>query len=445
MPEITNKEGWTRVDRFPDKQLPQEEGISDIVTRNVTRAGTGALSSVLGAPKDIYSFIQSVTPESVKGYLKEGIQANPITSVPFSLFSSAAELAPGSEDIKKGIQQGGEAIGAPQGFFEPKSENEALFDTITSDIATLMTPVGPLGGVAPLKALKISGASNLASFLTKKVGGGPLAQEGVKIGTALLTSMGQGASLKKQAQDTYTAIKESPISKKTMRIGPIRKITKDIEKDFLKMGRTTDVPEKELIKNIIGDFNTKIKNGRIKISDVAQFKKDLSKDIQNLSRDKTAQQKVIDLQSNINKLLKDQGYNKLADQFIKADELWTGASRAQQINDFAKSVITDKFPNVVAIFAALGKPGTFIPKLGQLGAAGGASFVAGHVINNIKNILTLPTLRKDYASLLGAAAKENAPLVLKKAEKFEKELIKLTNNQPKQSREITDKTGWKRV
>lgn len=448
MPEILNKDEWKRVDRFP---APEPEGYGEAAVRHGARSASRIAETIGGLPKNALNFAESIygmIPENLRqeGVIQKTIPGGTIAGpVIGAAYDIGKQFLPSSEQIKETIAQA-----APTGYLEPQSQLESLSDELVSDFSALMFPTGPIGGAKALgkQALKAAGIvipSTAAGLLAKKAGFGEKGQAGVKFGTALLTSMGMGASLKKQAQNTYEEIKASPLSKKTMRVGPISKITKDIEKDFLKKGRVTDVPEKELVKNIIGDFNGKVKRGRVQIADLAQFKQELSKDIERLARDKAAQQKVINLQSNINKLLKDQGYNKLADQFTKADELWTGASRGQKINDFVKNVVTDRFPNIVAFFGAMSKPGTFFPKVGQLAMGTGAGYVASHVANNIRNLITLPTLRNDYISLLGAAAKENAPLVLRRAEKLEKQLSKVNNQQSRQSREITDTSGWKKA
>ena len=199
--------------KVPDTAAqPEEESPWGTLARGIVRSGARAVETVLGLPGDITEGITSVVHAGRKaitgkeqGPIKIDLSSGLLKSINegikrFTGYESPLPETfslPNSQDIKEYITQPlGKAV-LPEGYLEPKSDWETVSDAIISDAIPLLIPVK--GKVPFARALKVSGLSNLASWLTKEFGGSEQTQAATKLGTTLLTSLGNPFALKKYA------------------------------------------------------------------------------------------------------------------------------------------------------------------------------------------------------------------------------------------------------
>jgi hypothetical protein len=213
--------GW-RFENQASPQQPEEESYSQATLRHGARSGARAVESVVGLPHSSAELGESVVgllPESLKGgkgKIPEGkLSREELENIyepersATDIFTNIKSVLPSSESVREKLSQT-----APKGYLEPKNEAEKFADDIISDFTPLLIPTGGVGkgivGAAKHvgRALGIAGTSNAASYLAKNLGAGEKGQAVVKLGTALLTSLGMSPSLRKKATALYQSAKQ---------------------------------------------------------------------------------------------------------------------------------------------------------------------------------------------------------------------------------------------
>lgn len=404
-------------------QQPQEETLPQWAGRNVARAGSRVAETIGSIPETSYGLLKSASemvPESVKSGLSN---AFPLASLGAQAFSKIGEQLPSQEGIRKGISNI-----APEGYLEPKTENEQLTDEIVSDIASLVVPLGPLGGVKPLKALGIAGISNAASYLTKSIGGSEKSQKGVKLGTMLLTSLGMGSSLKDKAKQLYETARESIAPGEKISAVPIQKALNKITKDYTSKGLSKSAGKVD-VDRVVGEIDSFIHNDSIGLEDLWAIKKDMNEVVQKIGYGTKGGRELKSLENEINTALKSSSNKQFSSALSAADQLYGGVSRANEINEYVKGLVNNKVFGGTALLAILHNPAAAIPTIGKL-AAGGSLMLGGkHGKEILSNMLKSPAIRNEYAAMMNAAAKQSAPSVIKHAKKLNKNLEKIESKQ----------------
>ncbi len=404
-------------------QQPQEETFPQSVARNVSRAVSRASETIGGIPETSYGILKSVSemvPESIKSGLSG---AFPLASLASQAFSKVGEELPSEESIRKGISNI-----APEGYLEPKNEQEQLADEIVSDVASLMIPLGPLGGVKPLKALGIAGISNAASYLTKSIGGSEKAQKGVKLGTMLLTSLGMGSSLKDKANQLYETARESIAPGEKISAVPIQKSLNKITKDYTSKGLSKSAGKVD-VERVVDEIDSFIHNDSIGLDDLWAIKKDMNEVIQKIGFDTKGGRELKSIEKDIQTALKASTNKQFSSALSAADQLYGGASRANEINEYVKGLVNNKVFGGTALFAILHNPTVAIPTAGKIATAGSVLLGGKHGIEILSNILKSPAIRNEYASMMNAAAKQSAPSVIKHAKKLNNSIEKMESKQ----------------
>lgn len=218
--------GLTAVDGMNQQPVAKEESLPASVLRNTTRLAARSGEAALGLPGDIESGLRTVKEAVLPSkydpaqYLVDGIKSgakrflgidldkiNPanylVDQLKKILPSIDGQILPTSETVRKGITK----KVLPKSFSVPQGGWETLADDFVSDATSLLVPVK--GKIPFARALKTAGAGNLASTLVKKIGGGEGSQAGAKIGTILLTSMGNPFSFKNHVKTLYPSQAEN--------------------------------------------------------------------------------------------------------------------------------------------------------------------------------------------------------------------------------------------
>jgi len=199
--------------------IPQGESTAGAILRNVTRGAARAGESLIGLPGDIEAGVRfigkGISKYDPAQYIIDGIndgakkflgidleKTNPANYLVDQLKKyipspGEGQILPTSDDVRKGVT---ERL-LPKSYAEPQGGWESLADDFISDAVPLMIPIK--GKIPFARALKAAGAGNLASTFVKKIGGGPKAQAASKVGTVLLTSMGNPFSFKNYVKKLY--------------------------------------------------------------------------------------------------------------------------------------------------------------------------------------------------------------------------------------------------
>jgi hypothetical protein len=416
-----NESEWKEVDSFrpiTTEMAEEYESIPSYIARNLSRSGARALESVVGIPRSAHDLLQMignfVTPESVQSNLSQQLQE----------IEPNAQFNPGIGSLFPSSEEAREAISyvAPSGYLEPQGNYEQLSDEIISDFLPLLIPMGPLGAVKPAKALKIAGASNLASFLTKKLGGSEKTQAGVKLGTALFSSLGMGPSLRNKAEQLYKVAQESIAPGEYINAKPLTDLTNKITREYISKGLSKAAGKAD-VDRIVEEINSFVHDGKMGLNDLWEIKKDMKDVGERIGFNTRGGKEITKLSQEMDKLLKNSPNKTFSQALAAADELYGGVKRGESITDFMKDTLKNKFIAGGALYGLLSHPGSLL----KVGAAGLGGKKAYEIINNI---IRYPHIRNEYGAMLNAAAKENAPLVLKHAKKLEKKIEKINPIEP---------------
>lgn len=413
---------WEVVKSFSPKTYtpePQDsEGIPDWIARQLSRSGARALESVGSIPRASYDLLQSAAeyiPQSVKGALSQGLSVvNPAAQfIPHAL-ETVGKFLPSQEVIKETIAQQ-----APIGYLEPQNSYEQIADDIVSDMVPLLVPIPGIGTTKPLKALGIAGSSNIASYLTKQLGGSEKTQTGVKLGTALLSSLGMGPSIKKKADEFYQIAREAIAPNERIPAQKISDLTTKITREYTTKGLSKAAGKADLDR-VVDEIHGFMHDGNIGLADLWEIKKDIRDVGEKIGFHTKAGAQLTQLNNEIDKVLKSSPNKTFSYALKSADELYAGAKRAEHINNFIREKVGNKILTGGALYGLIFHP-TNLLKAAGLGVAA-TSAMRGY--DAFKNILYHPAIRNEYGALLAAAAKENAPLTIKHARKLDKKMEK---------------------
>lgn len=410
----------------PRAQSPQGEAISNAIggaARQVIRPTLAAASSVGSIPRNIVDLATSVIPqidvadipEDVRKLLPEDsirqieeYQKNPQPLR--SLLQSVSEYLPSQDQIKKAF---GHYL--PEGYINPQNSSEEFIDDVVSDAASLM--VG--GGAGAAKSLITAGLGNIAKIIPKSLGFSKGVQEGSKIGVMMLTSLGMGPKLKDAASNLYGEA-EALTAGKRLPTDKIIETASNIEKKYLSSGLNTE--DKRELANVIGQIKERVPSQNVKdfdLRDIWQIKKDMVEPIDNVKRGSEAQKYLFELRSAIDQSLKNSPNKEFSTLLTKADKLYEGVKNGSSANKFIK----DSFKKHGIVLGAAGAyplvTSLISNPLGTLGAVG-LPWLGANGILMANNILKNSEVRNQYVKFITAAAKNNAPALIKAAKNIEK-------------------------
>lgn len=398
---------------------PLEESYPESGVRHIARTGSRVLETLGGLPKSAINIGESIygmLPNVLSKSTQEQIYSPEVKES----YEKIKSFIPGSEDIRSSIGKI-----APEGYLEPKTSKEELSDEIFSDLASLMIPLGPIAGVKPLKALAIAGSSNLASYFAKEHGLGESAQKGIKLGTTLLTSLGMGGSLRKKADEFYKVAEKSIKPYQKVKAASIQKMLNKITKDYSSTG-LAKTAGKEQVERVVDEISTFIHDDKIGLNDLWQIKKDMREAINLVDPRSRAGSELSKLGKGLDSVLKNNSNKKFSKAVKAADELYSGVKRSEKINDFVKNTLSNKFTKTGGVVSVLTNPIATLTSIVKAAPyaipAGAAGLGAAHGAKAIYNIFKSPAIRNEYGAMIKAAAKEQAPLVIKHAEKLNKSL-----------------------
>lgn len=410
--------------KFEEKEVSQPESYLG----KAARVGLGALASgvsgLAGVPRNILdtanSLINLTRPE-MTDEVREKLKSNPELERFATGNVIPSGIVPSSKQVKETI---GNAL--PDGYLNPQGETEESIQEFASDVGSLLFP---LGGTTKFgKAAKLAGVPNLAKFLTKKLGGSEELQEGVKIGTTLLSAFGMQDSLKDRAKKMYDKIEEIVPDTASISTKPIREVMDKVTK-FSGRGNI-NVASKKAVNEVLTALDEISSGDRIGIKDLIAFKQDMNESLTNAFKNHPRAGKYLsEITHGINNALKNNPEipKNVGKLLSDADNIWIGVNAGNKASEFIKkySEKLSKYSALTGIFS----PITAIKGIGA-GAAGAlTSPASASLIGFTKNLANNSTVRNEYAKMIGGALKDSGPIFLKHAHKLNDALEK---SQPKE-------------
>lgn len=412
--------------KFEEKEVSKPESYLG----KAARVGLGALASgvsgLAGVPRSFIDAANSLgnvfkpeIPEEFREKFKDNPELEKMLTSENKFYPTG--LTPSSKQVKETI---GKAL--PEGYLNPQGEAEESIHELASDIGSLMFP---LTGATKLgKAAKIAGVPNLAKYLTKKLGGSEELQEGVKLGTTLLSAFGMQDSLKTRAKKMYDKIEEIVPDSASISTKPIREVMDKVTK-FSGRGNI-NVASKKAVNEVLTALDEISSGNRIGIKDLIAFKQDMNESLTNAFKNHPRAGKYLsEITQGINNALKNNPEipKNVGKLLTDADNIWIGVNAGNKASEFIKRY-SDKLSKYSAL-TGLFSPITAIKGIGA-GAVGAlTSPSSAGLIGFTKNLANNPTVRNEYAKMIGGALKDSGPIFLKHAHKLNDALEK---SQPKE-------------
>lgn len=387
--------------------------------RQLARSAARAGEAALGAPGDIAS--------GLLGIGEWGAQKLGATKP--TLFGELRKLVPTSETVRK---YGTETIARflPEGYLQPQDEYEQAADELIGDFVSFVTPLsGPLKIGAKSAAL-ISGAGTAAKQLAKSLDFGEGAQQGVKLGAMLATSLAGQPRLNAYKESLYEAAHEALPEGAYVSAEKLLPSIRKAEK-FATAGHVS-AAEKEALE-YLRSVEDKIRYGSktVPLDSVWRLKKDLNEMAFKSSRvaeTKAAQQLLRPVREGLNETIKDarKAYPKFVDNLTAADEIHKAVNSSGIVGQFLRDNIkldALKSPLTSTVLGMSYMAGVPVVK-GSLAAGLGKSiYLAGEAA--VKS----PQVRKYYADTIKAAMRQNATATLKSARLLDNALAKEEGNE----------------
>ena len=410
-------------------ETPKQEGSVGFAARTTARSGSRVAETLLGLPGDIREFagflgesigsgLRSLT--GLKPKTEEELAANKELLRKFSYLDPLAYL-PTSEQLKEISES------VTGGYTAPQSRAEEVSDNIVSDFAALAMPVK--GKIPFARSIGTSLFANLGSEGVRQLGGGEKGAAATKLGLMTVAGLVGRNTAKKHVDNLYktadSLIPEGAVVS-TKGIEPVRS---QLQKELMKGSMTND---KLAATQLLKDLNSKIKNGKIPVDELVQFRRDANNILRTENLTPAAKYNVRKFADIIHKGTAD--YGAMNPEFAKAyrdanigfkglaesNKIANAISRRVNINKLSPQTISLIGHGAIGVAAGSG--------FGAIPAIGGAATAALGVrtLNRLRN----PVLRKHYESLLKAAAKDNAAGIVRSTNLLDKAIKKDVEENP---------------
>ena len=331
-----------------------------------------------------------------------------------------------------------------EGYRKPRNETESAVQEIGSDILTLMAPLGPLGKATRAReALKIAGWSNAGKQLGKVFGATEDQQDKIKMGVALMTSLGMTSQIKKKAQELYNYAENLPMEGDKINKAGINKAGEKVRKQFI------NGPLNPQGKAQLEDALNRIGNApTMDLNEAWITKQQLSDVIQDIDPKSVAGVHAADIQREFDKALKNSTNKEFSKAYSEANNLYRGVKNATKWTEYVWDTIKgNKALSTVGGLIGGGFAGATgaLPLAAKAAAGTGLALAGSRVLFGLQNIATNPSMAKEYIGMMRSAAKLNKKGVIKHATRLEKQLAKAPQPKQEPKREQSKPSGRIRI
>ncbi len=433
------------LDEQPSQQPyeAQYEGVPEWIGRQISRTGSRAAETAIGTPRAGYDLIQGVSnlmPESVRNAVSTGLKGiDPTGGMVGSLMGALGPNLPSSENIQSTIAQT-----AQPGYLEPQSPGEEVADAITKTTTNLLLgkigmPIKPgsikegfnlIGRMlsAGGKATASASAGQASKFLAKSLGAGEFGQEATNFAVTLLTSAGLDTNIKQAANEVYAVRDKAVRQGDLMHDKSLAEKIEDTIRKYLNVG-PENLEGKAEIRDAINSINKEAFGmSHYRLENLPTIKSQIGESAYKVTTP-SAQRILKDLYKQLTNALKDPaktGNKVFSEAQAAGDELWTHVKTSESINDWAKSVVQSKpllgAGAVGTLYAAAKNPQGTALAAGLVGGGLSGAYGAAKAGNFIWSVMANPSVRKEYMRMMQAASKQNVPLFVRSAEKFNKSM-----------------------
>lgn len=429
LPEQQMQTSGDIFDSVEFEDAPQQQQKPGILGQVGSALGVGALSVIPGATRQVARAASRVgetalgLPGDIKG----------IADMAVDYIGSKVGLPTGDEIARRQKERTGRGpmLDLPTssrlnefmnssfgGYLAPQNGGEQFVDDVVSDATALMLGRKvPASGGAISKAVKMakplftSIGANIAKEATGALGGGVKSQTAAKIGTMFLTDLIGRPSVKSLSKELYRDAAAKLPEGATVEAGALERNLTGLEKRLAKGGST---PSKTPVQTKISEIRSKIKDGKISVDELQEFKRDvneISSSLYDLPKDVKAKLRsnVNELRSGIKSTIKDYGKENPAflETWNEAEEVHSAIQQSSKARSAISKAIKD---NKKFSLATLGALGVTAPKTIALGIPGAVGLMGSEFVSKI---MKSPTIRKHYKSVINSALKEESASLAK--------------------------------
>ena len=406
---------------YSQTKKPKESALENI-NRQVVRTGLRGAETVLGAPRALGEFAESIVPEKLitKGAEKIGLGEPVKKGFEFAKKYAPYKLLPKSSQIREFNDF---LFGKAS---KPKNEWEEKADELTSDFAALALPM-PGGKLKLLKSGLTALGGNVASEIVGHLGGKEKEKTYAKLGTFLVGSMINPKSAEKLRTDLYKQAEERLPQGSTISSTSLENSINRLE-DSLRKGGIAGSDKEALQK--IADVRSEMQGAQIPIDSLQKLKIKINEAKAGVYKQlegnkpgiKSAKRNLDMVGKTVDDALKLYGKtNPEWEAFYRpANEVHGAIEQSKRARNFLERQI--KKHGYHLILPALGITHFGGPAALAAPAAATVGLVTGGEV--LSRIIKSPTLRKHYTKLIESALKENVVATEQNLKKLEKELGK---------------------
>jgi hypothetical protein len=361
-----------------------------------------------------------------------GATGSGLSIVPNLLNAVSGGATPSYEDLQKKVpilpptisQVTNFAQEKSGGYLSPKNESEKFSDDVISDLATFLAPIG---GQVPFRNSIIKAVGgNAAAWLTKSLGGSPLAQGVIKLGFNVAASLPGGRKSLEDLSKTSLEGAKKLTPGETVPKAAVHNVAAKIADQYSK-DRVAAPFVKERADNLANLTKTTGGSSGVDLNELWESAKNLNGFI---SDSKTPPQAIAPLKlmvGAINKTIKDHAPKKFVDLWSRGNEIHAGLKSASDTSKFLKENLdkpTLDLPVVSWLVKNWAAPiGKGAIKLGKNLIFGRAAEKALDASSWFDLIKRSPHARQYYLDLVKASLGKDVLTAKKSAEKLNKVVI----------------------
>ena len=302
---------------------------------------------------------------------------------------------------------GGEAL-------QPKTPGEEKWDEFISDVTGLLLPIPGATKLSKLKAAGIAGAGQFSKWLASEAGGSEKTQAGVKLGTMLAGTLLGPTGLKDYRRKLYDSAEEAIPKNALISIDKLQPSLNKVT-NVLKQGAMT--PNKKGINGITRALQNKIKDGKLPVSEVWEFKRNLNEIFSDPSKLQGVEKLAPLLTRGLNDVLTE--YGKENRFFLKAlreaDDITRGMNKASIVNKALQKHVSDKNIGYITGGVLLGH----VP-VAKGAKAIGAGLGVKNAVKGLEALKNSSAIRGYYSKLVGAALSRNTSQITRNLRSLDK-------------------------
>jgi hypothetical protein len=396
---------------FNNAKPPKEpESLLGNIGRQAGRTGARVAETVLGAPRALGEFGESLIPEERVKKLagKVGLREPVEKGFEFAKKYAPYKLFPESSDVREFNKfLFGKKI-------EPRNESEQKADNLVSDFAALALPF-PGSKLKLLKPGLLAAGGNIASEIVGRMGGDEKEKTYAKLGTFLLGSLINPKSAEKLRNDLYSQARAKIPEGATVASKRLEDSVNHLEKALKKGGIAGS--DKEALQKI-ADIRAEMQGAQIPVDSLERLKVKINESKAGIFKQlegnkpgiKSAKRNLDMVGKSVDDALKDYGHqNPEWEAFYRpANEVHGAIEQSKRVRNYIGKIGKKYGYHIVLPLFGIGHlagPGRTLGGIAASMAAGTALVGAGEIS---ARIIKSPTLRKHYMNLVNSALKEDA-------------------------------------